>query len=466
MDSCRPTLPRLLLACALALALPGTAWPSPTLSGPATVGEGAGKATYTLNCDGTLGTWELSVEAGPAPSAQPADYGAPAGPTGLPSLLCTGGEVTFDVPIVDDTEPEHDEWFRVKAAEFLGENLTFDTRIIDNDVIVEIVPFAQVLEGDSGTKNLELAVTLSQAHIRDVTVPYTTADLSAKAGEDYVAKSGNLLIPAGQTAGTISVAIIGDRVHERPEGFLVNLGTPTGALLNEQRRQAIVAIFDNDPAPLPELSFAGNVRVKEGDSGVVNALFRVNLSHAAAHPVDVSWRTGDGTADSTDYRPGKGTLRFAPGERAKTISINVRGDRRPEPDEHFGVLLEKPAGATIKGALAWGIIVDDDRAGPKMRFGKARVTDRAILARVRCPETASACTGKLKARARKLKVGKAAKFDLAPGDAKRLKIKLSPRAREARRDRRVRTRLVAVARDAEGERGKSTRKLVLPRTSG
>src|SRR5262249_43163232 len=71
---------------------------------------------------------------------------------------------------------------------------------------------ATVTEGNTGTVNATFTVTLSQAANVDVTVHYATANVTAMAGSDYTAKSGTLVIPAGQTTRTITVAVTGDRL--------------------------------------------------------------------------------------------------------------------------------------------------------------------------------------------------------------------------------------------------------------
>ncbi len=81
-----------------------------------------------------------------------------------------------------------------------------------------------------GTQQIaEFVVSLSKPFEDDVTVEYSTIDALAKAGLDYVAASGVLTIPAGQTSGTISVAVLGDSNTELRESFYVNLRNASGA---------------------------------------------------------------------------------------------------------------------------------------------------------------------------------------------------------------------------------------------
>jgi hypothetical protein len=88
-------------------------------------------------------------------------------------------------------------------------------------------------EGNSGTHPMTFQVTMSKASTHAVTVHFTTVNGSAKAGSDYVAKTGVLTIPAGHKSGTISILINGDRTKEPNELFAVNLYSPTNARISD-----------------------------------------------------------------------------------------------------------------------------------------------------------------------------------------------------------------------------------------
>lgn len=108
-------------------------------------------------------------------------------------------------------------------------------------------------EGNSGNSNADFAVNLSFASSDPVTVHYTTSNLTALAGSDYPATSGDLTIPAGQTSGVISIPINGDTTFEADETFNVILSSPNGAALGQST--AIGTILNDDPVPVaaPEI---------------------------------------------------------------------------------------------------------------------------------------------------------------------------------------------------------------------
>src|SRR5262245_25176955 len=59
---------------------------------------------------------------------------------------------------------------------------------------------ASVTEGDSGTKNVTVTVSLSPAAQGGETVAYATANGTATAGQDYTAASGTITFAAGATS--------------------------------------------------------------------------------------------------------------------------------------------------------------------------------------------------------------------------------------------------------------------------
>ena len=69
-----------------------------------------------------------------------------------------------------------------------------------------------VAEGDSGTRQVTLTVSLSKAYTQTVTADFHTADGTADAASDYVGQSGLLVFAPGQTSQKITLVINGDPV--------------------------------------------------------------------------------------------------------------------------------------------------------------------------------------------------------------------------------------------------------------
>jgi len=450
---------RFIFACVILLALPGQAMGAITLTGPDSVPEGAGVATYTVTCAALDLPDTISVDPGPAPAATAGDDYGDASTLLIPCSVLVPTEHTVEVPIIDDQEDETNENFTVST---LVSGLSVETTIIDDDPVASITPVAFIVEGDSGTQMADLTVTLASAAAELTTIAYETEDFSAKAGPDYTATSGDLVFQVGQLSKTISVPVVGDAIPEGPEAFFVNLLTTNNGSLSPTAKQGGVGIFDNDTAGLPTVSIPKGASVREGDDGTGNILFDVTLSSAAVQRTEVAWKTGDWTADKSDYDRASGKVVFQEGQKSKTISVDVKGDRIDEPDEAFTVTLQNPVAAVLgTKKAAFGIIEDDD--GPKMRIGKPKLRGgKKLVAKVTCPGTASGCKGKLVAKSRKLKLGRQG-FDLEEGETKKLKLKLKRKAREALAEKRRRAKLKATARDDSGDKRVTTRKARLKR---
>ena len=86
---------------------------------------------------------------------------------------------------------------------------------------------ATVEEGPGAA--LDFAVTLDRERHAAVTVDYATSDGSATAGQDYTAASGMLTFAAGETAKSVSVAVLDDTHVEGLETLTLSLSSPTGA---------------------------------------------------------------------------------------------------------------------------------------------------------------------------------------------------------------------------------------------
>ncbi|MFN8445580.1 MAG: choice-of-anchor Q domain-containing protein [Caldilineaceae bacterium] len=103
---------------------------------------------------------------------------------------------------------------------------------------------ASVSEGNSGSLNLLLNVTLDVTSNSIITVKYATSDGSAAAGSDYSSSSGTLTFAAGVSNQTISVPINGDTTVESDETFTVTLSEPSNAAIKDG--EATATILNDD----------------------------------------------------------------------------------------------------------------------------------------------------------------------------------------------------------------------------
>jgi hypothetical protein len=135
---------------------------------------------------------------------------------------------------------------------------------------------------------------------------------------------------------------------------------------NDRPHSTAAADFDGDGDADLAVGHLGSgavalLRNTTPGAGATTADFTVMLSAASDAKVTVDYATADETATAgIDYRPTRGTLTFAPGVMARTISVSVIRDTTHEPDETFSLHLSSPSGATIENGQARGSIADDD----------------------------------------------------------------------------------------------------------
>ena len=134
-------------------------------------------------------------------------------------------------------------------------------------------------------------------------------------------------------------------------------------------------------------------RAKEGKDESLD--FAVTLNRAASHEVSVDYATQDETATAgADYTATSGTLTFAAGETAKTVSVPVLDDAIDEGKETMRLLLSNPKGAYLRGvhSKAKGVIRNDDTLQQAWlaRFGRMVASDAvaSVTARLETPRDA------------------------------------------------------------------------------
>ena len=125
-----------------------------------------------------------------------------------------------------------------------------------------------------------------------------------------------------------------------------------------------VAVDASGQSLPPSRISIGDVSMAEGSAGQTAFRFTVSLDRAQSAPVTVNFATANGTAVApSDYAATTGTVTFAVGETAKTVTVQVNGDTTVESNETFNLNLANAAGnATVADSTAVGTIVNDDQA--------------------------------------------------------------------------------------------------------
>ncbi|MGB3655485.1 MAG: VWA domain-containing protein [Rivularia sp. (in: cyanobacteria)] len=107
-----------------------------------------------------------------------------------------------------------------------------DIRIsTDNLQPVPIITVSDITiaEGNSSDTTATFTFNLSSSASEDVQLTYSTLDVTAIAGEDYIAKTGQVTIEKGESSGAITLEILGDTAIEDDEALFLALEVISGA---------------------------------------------------------------------------------------------------------------------------------------------------------------------------------------------------------------------------------------------
>jgi sugar lactone lactonase YvrE len=319
----------------------------------------------------TTGTTTVDYATSDGTATAGSDYTATSG-----TLTFAPGETTktITVPIKDDSVFEGSEAFTVTLSNVTGTGglvppSTTTVTIQDN----ESTPSLQVLsrtvsEPDTGTETVAVEVRLTNPTTKTVTVNYATSDGTARAGSDYVAASGTLTFNPLETSKTVSININADDVTETTETFSLSLSSAVNA--NNFNGPGTISIIDASIVFLG-LSDSGYTVNEADPSGVVAITVNRSGNNSAAVSVDYAtsdqagsvpcqFNTNSLASERCDYARVVGTLRFAAGEKTKTILIPIINDAHVEPTEFFSISLRNAQGATLGTSLANVILVDND----------------------------------------------------------------------------------------------------------
>jgi hypothetical protein len=333
--------------------------PPAVVATDASIAEGSGSLSMSVVLtSASSGSVTADYTTNDGSAAAGSDYTTSSG-----TLTFTPGQTTKTVPVAvaDDALSEDDETLTLDISNVSGAGVS-DAQgigtIEDDDADPDAsVGDAAILEGDAGSAVLSLPVTLSAPAGREVAVDYSTSDVTAASGADYDATSGTVTFPAGETARTVDVPVLGDTMYEGDETLSVTISAPVNA--NIVTATGTGTITDQDPQPSVSI---GDASITEGNIGTATATFDLSLNGTSAFPTSVNWSTADGTATGgTDYVIASGTAAFAAGASSTTVDVPVDGDTVDEPDETFQVVLDAPSGITVADGAGVGTIVDDDR---------------------------------------------------------------------------------------------------------
>jgi hypothetical protein len=219
--------------------------------------------------------------------------------------------------------------------------------------VLDVVDAPRVFEGPylKGLK-ASFVITIKPSSKKTVTVKYSTANGTARAGIEYKAKSGIVSFPPGQVTQTVLVDILNDdlkvNTNPPPRRFFLDIFTPSGAKIGRSRGSA--EITENGMPNVVGVVVSNALPVFEVGSGKT-AMFTVSLNQSSSKVVKVQYKTQNGSAVAgQDYKAASGTLTFQPGQTMKTVSVQIFDNVSTTTEklvETFSLVLSNPSNAVI-----------------------------------------------------------------------------------------------------------------------
>ncbi len=199
---------------------------------------------------------------------------------------------TILVPIVNDTFNEANESFFVLLSSASNANIVRGVgtvTIIDNDPLPAFyVNDAYVSTISADFVGAMFTIGIDNRSGRDVSIHYTTVDHTAKAGESYVAQSGDLTFVPGVSTIQVTVPVLGSAVYEPNEQFFLDLSSPSHATIADGRGMGTI-IFGTPP---PQQYI-----VDDGDPGFSTNNGWTSLTNLLAYQLDYMYHAaGNGSA--------------------------------------------------------------------------------------------------------------------------------------------------------------------------
>ena len=276
------------------------------------------------------------------------------------------GNITID--LIDDALYDNgDETFTVTISNPVNAELGSDSvatiTINDNESApqAEFETTSMDFNEDKGTFDIKVNMTGSLVD-EDVRIKYELVNGTATGGQDFVFDIGTVVIPEGETSGTISVEILDDSLFDNgDETFTIKLSEPDGAQLGSDD-EAEITIHDNET--MPTLGFSpSSVTVNESAG---KATLTIKLSGKSDEQISIKFATSNGTASAgRDYTPKSGTLYIYSGNDSATMQVSITNDTADEKTETLYLTLSDPQKALLgtnnKATIS---ITDNDEPAP------------------------------------------------------------------------------------------------------
>jgi hypothetical protein len=276
-------------------------------------------------------------------------------------------------PLLDDALTESPETFTLTATVASGTTTNASAAgtatIVDDEAPPAMAINDVTVNEAAGTATF--TVTLNRASTSAISANFTTGNVTALAGADYVATAGTVNFAPGQVSQTITVSILDDTIFETSESFDLILSAAVNATIADNTGTGTIRDDGTGSGGTDDDTPSFTVSSPTASEGGF-AVFTVSLSNPSTTPVTLALALVNGTATAADFGPGlqvstnggatwtnATTATIAPGQTSVLVRTPLATDALREAPETFTLTATLTSGAaTNANATGTATILD------------------------------------------------------------------------------------------------------------
>ncbi len=223
-----------------------------------------------------------------------------------------------------------------------GQQLTIDLADSETPPTMTLAVSPATIAENGGVATV--TATLTQAILVDATVTFSFSGAAVQ-GTNYTASSSNLVIPAGQTTGTLTLTGIDDGVYTGDQAIQMQAGAVKNA---NPSGNGQLSVTIKESLPPPSVTFTPNTFVLAENGGEVT--LSATLSAAIGVDTAMSVTTSGTAVQDTDYTLSAAGITIPAGQLVGTVTLTGINDNVYEGSKTIIAALGTPSnGVTLPG---------------------------------------------------------------------------------------------------------------------
>ncbi|MBL8829467.1 MAG: hypothetical protein JNM18_20980, partial [Planctomycetaceae bacterium] len=282
------------------------------------------------------------------------------------------GSVTLST--IDDTRDEADlesvtiDIISVAPGNAATENgnQSVTVQISDNDAAPLVTGFSisNTSLNESG-QTASIVATIGAVSDLPVTIVLAASTNSALSGSDYVLSANSIVIPAGQTSGSITLTTSVDALTEPSETLTIDIASVTNG--SENGTRSVQATISDVATPGVTLTRQGTGDLAENGTTTLVA----TLTQTSSQAITINLGATGTANSSSDYSLSANSIVIPAGSLSGTVTFTGRADNLDEPNETVTLSIASivPVGsAASSGSGVVSFVLADDNPPPTISF--------------------------------------------------------------------------------------------------